>query len=90
MVKAEREGFEAVLVSCMDDVATNAARELVRRPVIAPYQTCLAVASTLGNRFGVVTILENLIPNLYRKAREYGFVQSLAGCQVHKRPRSRD
>jgi len=52
VVQAEREGFDAVFVSCMGDVATNAARELVRIPVVAPYQTCMAVASTLGDKFG--------------------------------------
>ncbi len=81
IVKAEREGFDAVFVSCMGDVATNAARELVKIPVIAPYQTCMAVASTLGDKFGVVTIMENIVPNFLRKAREYGLSENLAGVK---------
>jgi len=81
IVKAEREGFDAVFVSCMGDVATNAARELVNIPVIAPYQTCMAVASTLGDKFGVVTIMENLLPVFLRKAREYGLSGNLAGVR---------
>lgn len=81
VVKAEREGFDAVFVSCMGDVATNAARELVKIPVIAPYQTCMAVASTLGDKFGVVTIMEQIVPNFLRKAREYGLAENLAGVR---------
>ena len=81
IVKAERDGFDAVFVSCMGDVATNAARELVKIPVIAPYQACMAVASTLGDKFGVVTIMENIVPNFLRKAREYGFAENLAGVR---------
>jgi allantoin racemase len=81
IVKAEREGFDAVFVSCMGDVATNAARELVKIPVIAPYQACMAVASTLGDKFGVVTIMENLVPVFLRKAREYGLSENLAGVR---------
>ena len=81
IVKAERDGFDAVFVSCMGDVATNAARELVSIPVIAPYQTSMAVASTLGDKFGVVTIMENIVPNFLRKAREYGLAENLAGVR---------
>jgi allantoin racemase len=81
VMKARTEDFDAIFVSCMGDVATNAARELTSIPVIAPLQTCLAVASTLGDRFGVVTVLKNLVPVLHRKAREYGYDQSLSGIR---------
>jgi allantoin racemase len=81
VMKAQTEEFDAIFVSCMGDVATNAARELTSIPVIAPLQTCLAVASTLGDRFGVVTVMKNLVPVLHRKAREYGYDQSLAGIR---------
>jgi allantoin racemase len=81
VARAEREGFEAVFVSCMGDVATSAAREAVQIPVIAPCQACMAVASTLGDKFGVVTIVENLVPVFFRKAKEYGFLGNLAGVQ---------
>jgi len=81
VVKAQASKFDAVFVSCMGDVATNAARELVSIPVIAPFQTCMAVASTLGDRAGVVTVLENLVPIMFRKAREYGYERNLAGVR---------
>jgi len=81
VMKARTGDFDAIFVSCMGDVATNAARELTNIPVIAPLQTCLAVASTLGDRFGVVTVLKNLVPVLHRKAREYGYDQNLSGIR---------
>jgi allantoin racemase len=81
VMKARTEDFDAIFVSCMGDVATNAARELTSIPVIAPLQTCLAVASTLGDMFGVVTVLRNLVPIIHRKAKEYGYDQSLAGIR---------
>src|SRR5437867_10831068 len=81
VVRAEREGFDAVFVSCMGDVATTAARELVRIPVVAPYQTCMAVASTLGDKFGVVTIMESMVPVCRRTAMEYGRSEKLAGVR---------
>ena len=81
VMKAREGDFDAIFVSCMGDVATNAARELTNIPVIAPLQTCLAVASTLGDRTGVVTVMKNLVPILYRKAREYGLDKNLAGIR---------
>jgi allantoin racemase len=81
VVRAEREGFDAVFVSCMGDIAINAARELVRIPVVGPFQACIAVASTLGDKFGVVTTLPNVVPIFLRKAREYGLEGNLAGVR---------
>jgi len=81
IVRAEKEGFDAVFVSCILDVATNAAREMVKIPVIAAYRTCAAVALTLGDKFGVVTIVDSVVPILFRKTREYGLVENLAGIR---------
>jgi allantoin racemase len=81
IAKAEREGFDAVFVSCMRDVAVRAAREIVRIPVVGPSQTCMAVASTLGDRFGVVTVVKNTVPFFIRKAREHGMAENLAGVR---------
>lgn len=81
IVKAEREGFEAVFVSCMLDVAVRAARELVRIPVVGPSQTCMAVASTLGDKFGVVTVVKRAVPFFIKKAREHGMAENLAGVR---------
>ncbi len=81
VMRARQGDFDAIFVSCMGDVAINAARELSEVPVIAPLQTCLAVASTLGDTTGVVTVLKNLVPILNRRAREYGFDKNLAGVR---------
>ncbi len=79
--KAEVEGYDAVFVSCMGDVAINAARELVSIPVIGPFQACAAIAMTLGDRFSVITILEGLKNIFLRKAREYGVAANLASVR---------
>ena len=81
VMKARQDDFDAIFVSCMGDVAIGAARELSDVPIIAPLQTCLAVASTLGDTTGVVTVLKNLVPIMGRRAREYGFDRNLAGIR---------
>lgn len=81
IIKAEQEGFDAVFVSCMRDVAVRAAREVVRIPVVGPSQTCMAVASTLGDKFGVITVVKNTVPFFIRSAREHGMTDNLAGVR---------
>ena len=81
IARAERDGFDAVFVSCMRDVAVRAGREIVRIPVVGPSQTCMAVASTLGDKFGVVTVVKNTVPFFIRKAREHGMTENLAGVR---------
>lgn len=79
--EAEANGYDAVFLDCMGDIALNAAKEIVRIPVVGPCQATMAMASMLGDRFSVVTILENVVPLFWRKAREYGFIQNLASVR---------
>jgi allantoin racemase len=59
---AEKNGYDAVVVSCMMDPGVKAAREAVSIPVIGPREACLHVASMLGAN--PKTILPRGIPVL--------------------------
>jgi allantoin racemase len=79
--EAEESGFDAVIIDCMGDPALNAARELVTIPVIGPCRASMAIASTLCDRFSVITVLRRLLPLFRRKAKEYGFESKLASVR---------
>lgn len=66
-IRAEQEGFDAIVIYCFSDVGLEALRENVRIPVIAPGETTLAVAQTLCNRLVVVTGASWNIPRTYRR-----------------------
>lgn len=66
-IRAEREGFDAIVIYCFSDVGLEALRENVRIPVIAPGETALAAAHTLCSRFVVVTGASWNIPRTYRR-----------------------
>ncbi len=68
----ESEGFDAVLIGCFDDPGLGGARELTRMPVIGPAQASCHLAAQLGDRFGILTVVEEVIPLLYRLMRSYG------------------
>ena len=55
--EAERDGCDAVISDCFGDPGVKAARELVDIPVIGPAEASFLLASALGHRFSVVTVL---------------------------------
>ena len=50
-IRAEKEGYDAIVIYCFSDVGIDAIRENVRIPVIGPGETSLAAASMICNRF---------------------------------------
>ncbi|MFB0557827.1 MAG: aspartate/glutamate racemase family protein [Candidatus Bathyarchaeia archaeon] len=59
---AEKNGYDAVVVSCMMDPGVKAAKEAVEIPVVGPREACMAIASVLGKN--PKTILPRGIPVL--------------------------
>lgn len=58
VVRAEREGFDAVIVGCFSDPGLDALRELVTIPVIGPGSSAVHLAAQLGTRFSIIAPLE--------------------------------
>ena len=77
-IAAERDGCDAIVIDCMGDPGLAAAREAVEIPVLGPAQTAMHVASMLGHRFGVITVLQNLHALLWKLARIYGVAGNMA------------
>ena len=55
VVAAERNGYDAVIISCFSDPGLEACRELVSIPVTASGQASMHVAAQLGSRFSVLS-----------------------------------
>lgn len=66
-IRAEREGFDAIVIYCFSDVGIDGIRENVSIPVIGPGETTLAVASMISNKFTVITSESINIPRTYRR-----------------------
>lgn len=69
-IRAEKEGFDAIVIYCFSDVAVDAIRENVNIPVIAPGETTLTAAHLLCNRFTVITTSSINIGRTYRRLRK--------------------
>lgn len=82
----EAEGADAVIIGSFDDPGLSAARELVRIPVIGPAEASCHLAAQLGDRFGILTVMDEVIPLLRRLLRSYGLDRLLADIRAVQVP----
>lgn len=57
-IKAEKEGFDAVIVWCAGDPGVPAAREMVKIPVIGPGEAAMLYAYHLSRRYSMIVPYE--------------------------------
>lgn len=70
--KAERDGADAAVIACFDDTGLDAARAMVRMPVIGICEAAMATAAFLAKRFTVVTTMERSRVPIEELAHRYG------------------
>ncbi len=81
VMEAEGEGFDGVIVDCFADPAVRAAREVVDIPVLGAGEPSMLFACSLGQRFSIVTVLDNVIPTLENMAKVVGVSSKLASMR---------
>jgi allantoin racemase len=81
IARAEREGVDAVIIDCMGDPGLRPAREISGMVVLGPCQTGMHVASMLGHKFSVITVMRRLIPSFENTAALSGLSSKLASVR---------
>lgn len=71
----------AFVVACFSDPGLAALREQSRHPVIGIAEASILTAMTLGQRFGIISILAKSIPRHMRYVGAMGVMDRLAGDQ---------
>lgn len=82
VIEAESSGVDAVVIDCMGDPGLRAAREAVRIPVIGPSEASMHLASMMGYRFSVVTVLDSVRALFENAAVLCGLASRLASVRV--------
>jgi allantoin racemase len=72
VMRAEEQGFDAVIVGCCYDPGVRAARELVDIPVIGPLEASIHFSSYYGHDYVVVTDHHKALPYLRDMVHLYG------------------
>jgi allantoin racemase len=68
----------AFVIACFSDPGLHSARETTRKPVLGIMECGLLTALTLGQRFGVIAILQTSIPRHRRMINAMGIESRLA------------
>jgi len=87
IVRANKEGYDVIVIDCACDPVLEAAREVSKIPVVGPRNTAFHLALTLGTRFGVVTVQgEALKKCIEHGVRKEGLESFCAGVRYLKMP----
>lgn len=79
LIRARDDSASAFVIACYSDPGLHAARETTSKPVFGIAESAMVTALTLGERFGIISILEGSIPRHARAVRAAGLAQRFAG-----------
>jgi allantoin racemase len=77
-IASQRNEASAFVIACFSDPGLHAAREATARPILGIAECGILMALTLGQRFGVISILKKSIPRHLRYYGAMGVGQRLA------------
>ena len=84
--EAESDGCDAAVVNGFVDLGVRVGRELVDIPVLGPGESSMLIASSLCDRFSIVTMVRSFVPLVERNAMECGMTDKLASIRVIEVP----
>lgn len=78
-IRAQEQGYDAAVPLGMLDLGVDGGKSAVDIPVVGALQSTLAVASMLGDRFGLITYRPESIPWARARVAGYGMADRIAG-----------
>ena len=78
LIRAREENAAAFVIACFSDPGLHLAREATARPVFGIAECGMLSALTLGERFGIVSILAGSVPRHLRYVRQLGLAWRFA------------
>jgi allantoin racemase len=85
-LKAQQDGFDAVLITCFGDPLLYQIRQAVSIPVVSLGESSMLLASMMGSKFGIVTISPYNIFEQEHVIAKYGLENRYVGCRPNPEP----
>ena len=79
LIREREDDAAAFVIACFSDPGLFSAREVTAKPVLGIAECGILTALTLGQRFGIISILAGSIPRQLRYAAAMGVAKRLAG-----------
>ena len=86
MLQIEKDAFDAITIACWHDPVLFEGRQALDIPVVGPAQVSTLFATTMGRKFGVVTLSPLVIPKQTEVVERYGLKQKLASIRALDMP----
>ena len=83
---AERDGADAHIIACFDDTGLDAARSVLKGPVIGIGEAAARMATLVARRFSVVTTLSVSVPILEDNLLRAGLAAQCASVRASELP----
>jgi allantoin racemase len=81
IVEAEREGYDAVVISCGADPGLQEARGLVDIPVVGALEATVHYAAMIAHRFSIIVVTDSIISTFRDLVTLYGLAPKLASVR---------
>jgi allantoin racemase len=81
LAQVESEGHDAAIIGCFGDPGLDGMREISDMLVVGPAAASVALATTLGHRFSIVTVTASIVRALRRLVWEAGALDALASVR---------
>jgi len=78
LMRAKESQYAAFVIACYSDPGLHSLREATRKPVLGIAECGILTALTLGQKFGVIAILQQSIPRHLRYVCALGLSERLA------------
>lgn len=78
---AEAQGFDGIYVDCFGSPGVSIVRELVDIPVVGGFDGAVLMASSIAQRFSIVTVVPSVVPMLESQARDLGISGNVASVR---------
>src|SRR5438067_6896482 len=78
LVREKESQYEAFVIACYSDPGLHSVREATKKPVLGIAECGILTALTLGQKFGVIAILQKSIPRHLRYMGAMGVSERLA------------
>jgi Asp/Glu/hydantoin racemase len=79
LVSQKESQYSAFVIACYSDPGLHSVREATKKPVLGISECGILTALTLGQRFGVIAILQRSIPRHLRYVGALGVTDRFAG-----------
>jgi len=74
--------YDVAIIGCAADAGLAPAKEFANIPVIGPLESSISVASMIGEKFSIITVLDSIVPSTWRTLRGYGMDHKCVSIEV--------